>query len=123
MSGKRILVVDDSDLVREVMTVALERAGYRVTTTDSFEQLLALPLAEFALILMDMDMPELFGDDVANVLRHQHNIEVPIYMLSSAPLEDLAARSREAGIDGYLSKHDGLDHVVARVREIVAGLT
>jgi DNA-binding response OmpR family regulator len=120
VSAKHVLVVDDSEFVREIMTATLGRAGFRVTAIGSFDQLSALELSDFALFLMDVDMPELFGDDVATVLRHDRGIAAPIYMLSSAPIDELAARASEAGIEGYLSKHEGFEQVVARVTEILS---
>jgi DNA-binding response OmpR family regulator len=117
----RILLVDDSVLFLEIAQVALEAEGYKVkcaTTLDELEQ----ARKEFAcdLILMDVQMPEAFGDDVALALRGLHGVKTPIYLLSSLDEEDLVERVKWSQVDGYISKNHGIDAVLARVRTILA---
>ena len=119
MTETRILIVDDSALLLEVARVALEAAGYRVATANDMAAL-DHQRGPFDLVLMDVQMPELFGDDVASVLRHVHGVAAPIYLFSSLECDDLRARVEEAGIDGYISKRDGIERMVARVAEILA---
>jgi DNA-binding response OmpR family regulator len=68
---------------------------------------------------MDVHMPELYGDDVAFTLRGQRGITTPMYLFSSIEEKELARLAADAGIDGYISKSDGLDELVARVRKIL----
>lgn len=118
--GKRLLVVDDSELVRDVMTAMLIAKGHDVVTAGTYDELMTRLPGAFDLILMDVHMPELYGDDVAAVLRHERGLATPIYMLSSLPPDELAQRTAEAGVDGYISKLDGLAAVVARVEALLA---
>jgi hypothetical protein len=83
---KRILIVDDSPLLLDLAKEALERAGFTVLVTQDFRQLGSLQQhGRIDLILMDVQMPELFGDDVAAVLREVRGVKTPIYLLSSLP--------------------------------------
>jgi DNA-binding response OmpR family regulator len=116
---KRILLVDDSTLIRMSAAQALDTAGYHVTLRAAFDELLEHPIDGFDLILMDVQMPELFGDDVAFTLRGQRGVTTPIYLFSSIDETELAGLAADAGIDGYIPKSAGLDALVARVREIL----
>ena len=120
VSGNRILLVDDSALIRVSAAQALESAGFTVTVRAAFDELLEHGIEGFDLILMDVHMPELYGDDVAFTLRGERGVTTPIYLFSSLEERELAKLAADAGIDGYLMKSAGLDALVERVREILA---
>jgi two-component system, OmpR family, alkaline phosphatase synthesis response regulator PhoP len=120
MVNKRILLVDDSPIILTAARHALTEAGYEVTTRDSFDELMGLRLSEYDLILMDVQMPELYCDDVAAVLRNERGVITPIYLFSSINKDDLASRAAAARVDGYISKEVGIEGMVERVREILA---
>ena len=65
---KRILLIDDSPIIQAAATHALIQAGYEVATRSTFDELMSQSIDGFDLILMDVQMPELYGDDVAMVL-------------------------------------------------------
>lgn len=114
-ANQRILLIDDSELVVEAVTDALdgEVDVEGVTDVDALDP--SQRLDQFDLILIDVQMPAIFGDDVALVMRQQRG-ETPIVLLSSLPELQLAERARDAGINGYISKRGGLDNVVAEIR-------
>jgi CheY-like chemotaxis protein len=117
---KRILVVDDSPVILAALKHALVEAGYEVETRASVEEVGARGAEGFDLILMDVQMPELYGDDVAMALRAERGIRAPIYLFSSLPEDELRERAREARLDGYISKQVGVDGVVAKVQQLLA---
>jgi two-component system, NtrC family, sensor kinase len=119
-TAKRILLVDDSVIIRVSIAAALTRAGFDVTVRAAFDELLEHGLDGFDLILMDVHMPELYGDDVAFTLRGQRGVTTPIYLFSSIEDKELAKLAADAGIDGYISKSAGLDELVTRVRQILS---
>ena len=117
---KRILLMDDSEIFLEVARRALEQAGYEVIVAndlESFQQARQQKPAD--LVLMDVQMPEAFGDDIAMTLRFAHDVDTPIYLLSSLNDQELAERANEAQIDGYISKNIGMDRIVEQVRRIL----
>lgn len=116
---KRILLVEDSPLILAASVHALKTAGYEVAARSSFNDLLESGFEGFDLVLMDVQMPELYGDDVAAVLRHGRGLTTPIYLFSSLPEADLAERAAAARVDGYILKDKGMDHMVSRVGEIL----
>lgn len=118
---KRILVFDDSPFVLELTQSALERAGYSVATAidlDAFEQ--ARAAIQPDLILVDVQMPEAFGDDVASTLRGARGVKIPILLVSNLDERELARRAAEAEVDGWISKRAGLQELVRRVKELLS---
>jgi DNA-binding response OmpR family regulator len=100
----------------------LVEAGFEVATRTGIEDLGERGVDGFDLILMDVQMPELFGDDVAAVLRHERAITTPIYLFSTLPPAELSERVRDAQLDGYISKDIGMTNLVAEVRSIIASV-
>ena len=120
---RRILVMDDSALVLDMTRFALERAGYDVTTASRLEDLeLERADGEHDLILLDVQMPEAFGDDVAMVLRAVRGVDVPIVLFSAIDPAELAARAADAEVDAFVPKRDGIAAVVARIGAIFAAM-
>jgi two-component system alkaline phosphatase synthesis response regulator PhoP len=117
---KQILIVDDSALVLDMMRAALDAAGYEVLVANDLAQLEQHRLHHRPdLVLMDVQMPEAFGDDVAMVLRAAREVEAPIYLLSTLDEAELKRRAADAEIDGFIPKQMGAEAIVSRVREII----
>jgi CheY-like chemotaxis protein len=119
---KRILLMDDSVIFLEVTRAALEAVGYKVACASDLAELARVreeAQQDLSLVLMDVQMPEVFGDDVALTLRHSYGVTVPIYLLSSLEDADLADRVKWADIDGFISKNRGVEAVVDAVQRIV----
>jgi len=122
VSQKNILIVDDDESLLDIASRALSKAGFHTARASDFEQLEALVDSyKPDLVLMDVHMPELFGDDVAVILRDSRGIKAPIYLYSSLDSAELASRAAEAQLDGYISKNEGISHLVTRVSEILGG--
>jgi CheY-like chemotaxis protein len=116
---KRILIVDDSPIVLAAAQHVLVEAGFEVETRSGVDELGEKGAAGFDLILMDVQMPQLFGDDIANVLRNERAITTPIYLFSTLPAAELDERAKEARVDGYITKELGMANLVPAVRKIL----
>lgn len=115
-----VLLVDDNEDMLELASRALERSSVSNLTAKNFEELdKHLTATRPRLILMDVQMPELFGDDVAAALRHVRGIEAKILLYSSLDPTELAALSGKAGLDGWISKSEGITHLIAEVRRLL----
>jgi hypothetical protein len=53
------------------------------------------------------------------VLRGERRVATPIYLFSSLAPTELGERAKAAGVDGFIHKGDGLDHLLERVRTIL----
>lgn len=119
---KSILILDDSPLILEIVREALEREGFDVTLAGDLRDLDRRITGENPnLILIDVNMPEAFGDDVGQVLREVRKLTAPIWLFSNLDDPALEQRAREAGLDGFISKRSGIESFVRRVRQILDG--
>lgn len=117
---KAILVFDDSPFALALTRAALEAAGFTVAIAadlSSFErQRVAF---DPDLILVDVQMPEAFGDDIASTLRGWHGVQVPILLMSSLEQAELERRAQRAQASGYICKGAGMSELVRRCRELL----
>jgi DNA-binding response OmpR family regulator len=119
-SKKTILVFDDSTMILELTRAALEAAGFEVAIAEdlaTFEQYRGE--LDPDLILVDVQMPEAFGDDVVLALREGHGVRVPILLVSSLEESELASRSERARAAGYIQKKVGISELVRRCKEVL----
>ncbi|HEY0993077.1 MAG TPA: response regulator [Kofleriaceae bacterium] len=117
---KSILVFDDSPFALALTRAALESAGFEVAVAgdlSSFER--QRVTFDPDLILVDVQMPEAFGDDVASTLRGWHGVQVPIVLLSSLDQGELERRAQRAQASGYICKGAGMSELVRRCRELL----
>jgi DNA-binding response OmpR family regulator len=116
-----ILVVDDNVDLLELATRALSRANLSISTAKNFDELeVRLAAVRPRLILMDVQMPELFGDEVASILRNVRGVDAKIILYSSIDEGELAKLAKNAGLDGWISKSAGIAHLVDEVRRLLA---
>ncbi len=117
---KTILVFDDSPMILAVTRAALESAGFAVACAEdlaTFEQ--HRGALDPDLILVDVQMPEAFGDDVVLTLREGHGVRIPILLVSSLEETELATRAERARAAGYIQKKAGMTELVRRCKEVL----
>jgi adenylate cyclase len=101
-----LLVVDDNRVNRLLLGRALEQLGHAVTFAENGRQALeALRQRRVDLVLLDIEMPELDGYQVLEVLAADaHLRDIPVVMMSSVEEVDSVARCIEMGAEDYLFK-------------------
>jgi adenylate cyclase len=116
-----VLVVDDDPVIRSMLTASLEASGHEVTTAKDGSEALELVRAEgFDVILLDVLMPGMNGDQVLEHLKDDPKLRhVPVVMVTSLDDVGSAVRCIELGADDYLPKP--IDPVLLGAR-INAGL-
>lgn len=73
---RHVMVVDDDAMLREIFTRKLTRAGYNVTTAiDGAEALKELEIKHPDLIVLDMNMPNVGGDEVLKIVKEDENMK------------------------------------------------
>jgi DNA-binding response OmpR family regulator len=101
-----VLCADDDTDIRALLTIRLERAGFRVAEAADGEQALSLAreLSPDVLVL-DVMMPRLSGTEVLLALRgDEATAAIPVVLLSARAQEADVERGLEAGADAYLAK-------------------
>lgn len=122
----RIFIVEDEELIREMIVVALEAEGYDIiTATDGRAAVEYLKSYEhnseelsLDLVILDLMLPHINGLDICRFLRHQGN-SVPILMLSAKGSETDRVLGLEVGADDYLTKPFSMRELVARCRALL----
>jgi DNA-binding response OmpR family regulator len=111
-----ILVIDDSEMLLALAAGALREAGYHVETATNLAEL-DRRLSEYAydLVLVDVRMPEMFGDDVVEFLRKERNLRCKLVLYSDTPENELKRLASSSGADGYILKSAGVTGVVEGV--------
>ncbi|MBL8793426.1 MAG: SpoIIE family protein phosphatase [Planctomycetia bacterium] len=113
-----LLVVDDNELNREVLTRRLQRRGYDVLAAHDGQAALAL-LAEqrFDLILLDILMPGISGIDLLRRIRQIHApTEVPVIMVTAVDESAQVVEALNLGANDYITKPLDFAVVLARVQ-------
>jgi two-component system chemotaxis sensor kinase CheA len=103
----RILVVEDSFIVRELQRCVLESAGHTVlTASDGREALDTLGKdEEIELVVTDMEMPRLGGLELTRAIRaDERRSSLPVVMVTSRGSEEDRRHGMEAGVDAYIDK-------------------
>ena len=85
MSGKKILVVEDSPTIRKVVSITLSQEGYEVIEAgDGLEALSRLNEAKPDLILLDIILPKMDGYQILSIIRENPEFkDIPVIMLSA----------------------------------------
>ncbi|WP_033309266.1 response regulator transcription factor [Streptomyces iakyrus] len=118
MTSATVLVVDDETKLRALVRDYLEREGYRVLEASEGRQ--ALDLARTAhpdLIVLDLGLPGLPGEEVARLLRKTS--DVPIVMLTARAAENDRVMGLRLGADDYVVKPFSPRELVARVEAVL----
>jgi chemotaxis protein histidine kinase CheA/CheY-like chemotaxis protein len=110
----KVLVAEDSPLIRDAIRRELSRAGFEVTVAEDGEQALELARAQlFDAVSSDVMMPKLDGYELVRAHRQEpHYRHVPIVMVTSKDARIDAMKGFDAGADAYLTKPAEADELV-----------
>ena len=113
-----MLLVEDDASIREIATLGLEQAGFRVTATgDGRDALLRFRQGRFDLVVLDVMLPSLDGLEVCREIRRES--QAPIVMLTArSELHDVVV-GLELGADDYVTKPFELPELVARIKAVL----
>jgi DNA-binding response OmpR family regulator len=116
----RVLVVEDDDVIRQLITVNLELEGFEVVTAvDGQDALDKVGDAQPDVITLDVMMPRLDGWSTAERLRdNAETASIKIVLLSARAQDADVARGERIGVDAYLTKPFDPDELI----EVVRGL-
>ncbi|MGE5173884.1 MAG: response regulator [Betaproteobacteria bacterium] len=117
----KILVVDDEPDIVTLVSYNLKKEGFAVTTVShGGEALRSVKEGDFALIILDLMLPDIHGLEVCRMLRRDtKTAQIPIIMLTAKGEEPDRIKGLEAGADDYLPKPFSPRELIARVKAIL----
>jgi two-component system chemotaxis response regulator CheY len=117
---KRILAVDDSRTLREMLTNCLNKAGHEVfTACDGAEALCALREYRPDIVITDLNMPVMDGLDFIEAARAEDaGRDVPLLLLTTETADELKTRARRIGATGWLTKPFNESQVLGLVDQL-----
>ena len=116
----KILVVDDEQDICEILQYNLETEGFEVTTANSAEEALQLPLEDYSLVLLDVMMGEMSGFQMARRMKdNAATALIPIIFITALDGEDNLVKGLNIGADDYIAKPLSMKEVKARVRAVL----
>ncbi|MBN2516392.1 MAG: response regulator [Deltaproteobacteria bacterium] len=120
MDKPRVLIVDDSAVIRRLLSKRLEELGTHVTQAEDGEKGLDIAFSrEFDLIISDVEMPHIDGFSLCKKIKdNPHTRGIPVIILSSLDSDEDIDRGFQAGAAAYISKtnaREQLDETIERV--------
>jgi CheY-like chemotaxis protein len=117
----RILLVEDNELNRDMLSRRLQRHGYEVMLAlDGQEALEQAASSTPDLVLMDMDLPVLSGWEATRILKHKtETASIPVIALTAHALTEDRDRALKAGCDAYQSKPVDFPELVSKMEELL----
>lgn len=122
MPSKTVFVVDDSEIALEVASDALTSANFNVKTMANWTELDEhLQSVKPDLILMDVCMPDAYGDTALMFFRETRGMQdTPILLFSDLSEEELNERAKACEANGFISKSWGIDRMLEEVVECLS---
>lgn len=121
MSDINVLVVEDEEAIREMLTLVLEQADFAVHSAGDVQQALSrMDEQEPDLILLDWMLPGVSGVEWARRLKKDENYgDIPIILVTARGEEEDKIRGLDVGADDYVTKPFSPRELIARIRAVL----
>lgn len=116
----KVLVIDDEPQIRHFLRISLSSQGFEVTEASTGQQGLALLNAQptaFTLVLLDLGLPDMDGQQVLATLRKRSAI--PVIVVSVRGHEAEKVHALDNGANDYVTKPFGIQELLARIRALL----
>ena len=116
--SERILIIEDEEAIRQILSELLISAGYEVTAAgDGLEGIGEFRERSYCLVLLDVMMPKIDGYTLCRLIRN--GSDVPIIMLTALDEEEAQLRAFELKVDDYITKPFSLPLLLMRVEAVL----
>lgn len=117
----KVLVIDDSPTTVDLIVGALASAGIEADSASNLARLNELvDQASYEVVLVDVNMPEMYGDDVLEFLREARKVKSVLLLYSDLPEDELEEKAKNSRADGFILKSDGVEAAVQKVRALLS---
>lgn len=114
VEAEKILIIEDEEKISDIVKSYLEKDGFHATVADTGEKALRLIKNRFALVILDLRLPDIDGEEICRSIREVS--DVPIIMLTAKSSEDERVKGLGIGADDYVVKPFSPKELVARVK-------
>ncbi len=125
--GRRVLLVDDMDINREMAKKILIKLGFEVETAENgreaVETVARSKPGELDLVLMDIYMPEMDGYEATEIIRNLSDktlASLPVIALTANAFESDVKAAAEAGMNGHIAKPLNITEMVTEIKKHLA---
>lgn len=117
--NSRIMVVDDDEGIRRILSIALSRMGYEVRAASNGSEALSLFLkSSFDLVLTDLEMPGMDGWNLASRIKKRFP-DIPVVLMTGHAKEDVLERMKGSSVDNVIFKPFRLEDILKTARTIL----
>jgi DNA-binding response OmpR family regulator len=118
----RVLVIDDSQTTLSLIVSSLQAAGIESDSASDLKTVDArlANANNYEVVLVDVNMPEMFGDDVLEFLREAKSVKGKLLLYSDLPEDELVERAQSSRADGYILKSQGVEAAIEEVKKYLS---
>lgn len=117
----KVLVVDDSESIRELVGTVLENAGYQVNRcVDGLDAIHSLGRYQADLVITDLNMPNMDGLSLLKEIRNNKSfIGLPVLMLTTESQQNKKIEAKDAGATGWIVKPFEQERLLSIVKRVL----
>jgi two-component system phosphate regulon response regulator PhoB len=121
MKNERILIVDDEIAIREMISIALDLAGFDcIEAEDALQAHHKIVDERPSLVLLDWMLPGMTGVELCRRLKRDETLnEIPVIMLTARGDEDHKIQGLDSGADDYITKPFSTRELVSRIKAVL----
>ena len=118
--AQQILIVDDSNAIRQSMRYVMETAGYEVIEASNGKEAMAAIQSQTKLVISDINMPEMNGIDLVKTLRGDSTYKtIPIIILTTESQESMKQKGKDAGATAWVVKPFPPEQLIAVIKRCI----
>jgi two-component system chemotaxis response regulator CheY len=119
--GKKIMTVDDSASVRQMVSFTLKNEGYEVTeAVDGVDAMTKLSQQTVDMVLTDLNMPNMDGIELIKQIRANPSFKfIPIIFLTTESQQEKKQQGKQAGATGWIVKPFKPEQLVGVIRKVL----
>ena len=119
----KILIADDSEMMRKVAKMSVEKGGHSVVEAKDGQEAVSLAKSELPhLIMLDAEMPEMDGWEACKAIKADPaTAGIPVLMCTGHDLSEESEQLKDSGANGYVSKPYNTVKLLEKIKEVLNG--